>query len=40
MGDVTNTNVISKALNNIIVNNADIDAEMAAVQAAIEELAK
>ena len=40
MGDVTNTNVISKALNNIIVNNGDIDAEMAAVQAAIEELAK
>lgn len=40
MGDVTNTNVISKALNNIIVNNADITTEMANVQAQIEELAK
>ena len=40
MGDVTNTNVISKALNNIIVNGADVDTEMATVQAAIEELAK
>ncbi|MCU0488137.1 MAG: extracellular solute-binding protein [Anaerolineales bacterium] len=40
MGDVTNTNVISKALNNIIVNGADVDAEMTAVQTQIEELAK
>jgi len=40
MGDVTNANIISKALNEIIVNNADIDQEMAKVQTAIEELAK
>lgn len=40
MGDVTNTNVISKALNEIIVNGADVDTEMISVQSAIEELAK
>lgn len=40
MGDITNSNVISKALNNIIVNGADVDTEMASVQSAIEAIAK
>jgi len=40
MGDITNTGVISKALNNIIVQGADVAAEVATAQATIEGLAK
>ena len=40
MGDVTNTGAISKMLNNVIVQNADIDAELKSSQEAVEKLIK
>ena len=40
MGDVTNTGVISKMINNVVVQNADVDAELKAAQAAVEKLMK
>ncbi|MDF2905579.1 MAG: extracellular solute-binding protein family 1 [Herbinix sp.] len=40
MGDITNTGVISKTLNNVIVQGADVAAEAEAAQAEIEALAK
>lgn len=40
MGDVTNKGIISKALNNVIVQNKDIDSELAGAQASIEEVAQ
>jgi multiple sugar transport system substrate-binding protein len=40
MGDITNTSVISKSLNKIIIQKADVAAEAAAVQKSIEGLAK
>ncbi len=40
MGDITNTGMISKALNNVIVQNADIAAEASTAQAAIVDLMK
>jgi multiple sugar transport system substrate-binding protein len=40
MGDITNTGVISKALNNVIVQGSDVAAEAEAVQKEIEELVK
>jgi multiple sugar transport system substrate-binding protein len=40
MGDITNTGVISKALNNVIVQGNDVAAEAEAAQKAIEDLAK
>lgn len=40
MGDVTNTGTISKMINQVIVQNADIDAELKKAQSAVEELVK
>ncbi len=40
MGDVTNTGVISKMINNVVVQNADAAAELTAAQAAVEKLMK
>ena len=40
MGDITNKGIISKTVNNIVVQNADIDKEIQAAQAAIEGLVK
>lgn len=40
MGDVTNKSIISKMLNNVIVQNSDIDSELAKAEAAIKEVAK
>lgn len=38
MGDITNSGVLSKMMNNIIVQNADIDKELAQAQAKVEAL--
>ena len=38
MGDITNTGILSKMMNNVIVQGADIDGELAAAQSAIEDL--
>lgn len=38
MGDITNSGIISKALNNIIVQGADIEAELGSAQTAVEGL--
>ena len=38
MGDITNTGILSKMMNNVIVQGADVDAELAAAQSAIEGL--
>jgi multiple sugar transport system substrate-binding protein len=40
MGDITNTGYISKAINNIVVQDADIDAEMEKAQSEIEAIIK
>lgn len=40
MGDVTNTGVISKMVNNVVVQNADVAAELSTAQAAVEKLMK
>ncbi|MDO4473610.1 MAG: extracellular solute-binding protein [Eubacteriales bacterium] len=40
MGDITNSGIISKALNNILVQDADIDAELATAQTSVEGLVK
>ena len=40
MGDITNSGILSKMLNNIIVQNADIASELAAGQSKVEELIK
>ncbi len=40
MGDITNKSIISKALNNVIVQKANVDTELATAQSAIEEAAK
>lgn len=38
MGDITNTGILSKMMNNVIVQGADVAAELEAAQAAVEEL--
>ncbi len=38
MGDITNTGIISKMINNAVVQNADIDSELETAQAEVEEL--
>lgn len=38
MGDITNTGILSKMMNNVIVQGADVDAELEAAQAAVEKL--
>lgn len=38
MGDITNTGIISKALNNILVQNADIEAELQTAQTETENI--
>ena len=38
MGDITNTGILSKMMNNVIVQGADVDAELAAAQSAVEAL--
>lgn len=40
MGDITNTGVISKALNNIVVQGADVSAELDDAQSKVEALIK
>ncbi len=40
MGDIESAGIISKALNNIIVQDADIDAELSDAQSAIEDIVK
>ena len=40
MGDVTNTGAISKMINNVVVQNADIDKELETAQEAVEKLIK
>lgn len=40
MGDVTNTGAISKMVNNVVVQDADVDAEIKAAQTAVEGLMK
>lgn len=40
MGDVTNTGAISKMINNVVVQNADVDQELATAQSAVEGLIK
>lgn len=38
MGDVTNKGIISKMLNNVVVQNSDIDSELAKAESAIKEV--
>ena len=38
MGDITNTGILAKMMNNVIVQEADIDGELATAQSAIEDL--
>lgn len=40
MGDVTNTGAISKMINNVVVQNADVDKELETAQSAVEGLIK
>ncbi|BDZ80162.1 ABC transporter substrate-binding protein [Claveliimonas bilis] len=40
MGDITNTGTISKMINSVVVQDADIDAELETAQAAVEDLLK
>ncbi len=40
MGDITNKGIISKMLNNVLIQNAGIDSELAKAQSSIEEVAK
>jgi len=40
MGDIESAGIISKALNNIIVQGADIDSELSSAQSAIEDIVK
>lgn len=40
MGDITNSGVLSKALNNILVQKADISKELKNAQSEAEKLAK
>lgn len=40
MGDITNSGVISKALNNILVQNADVKSELSTAQKSAEALVK
>lgn len=40
MGDVTNTGAISKMINNVVVQNADVDQELETAQSAVEGLIK
>ena len=40
MGDITNSGVISKALNNILVQKADVKSELATAQKSAEALVK
>ena len=40
MGDVTNTGAISKLINNVVVQNADVDKELETAQSAVEGLIK
>lgn len=40
MGDVTNTGAISKMVNNVVVQNADVDTELKTAQTAVEGLMK
>ena len=38
MGDITNTGILSKMINNVVIQDADIDAELETAQASVEEL--
>lgn len=38
MGDITNTGILSKMMNNVIVQDADVDAELETAQASVEKL--
>ena len=40
MGDVTNTGAISKMINNVVVQNADVDTELETAQTSVEGLLK
>lgn len=40
MGDITNTGILSKMMNNVIVQGADVAAELETAQAAVEDLLK
>jgi multiple sugar transport system substrate-binding protein len=40
MGDITNTGIISKMINNVVIQNANIDAELEAAQTAVEDFMK
>lgn len=40
MGDITNTGILSKMMNNVIVQGADVAAELETAQAAVEDLMK
>lgn len=40
MGDITNTGIISKMINNVVVQDADIESEVQTAQAAVEDLLK
>ena len=40
MGDVKNTGAISKMVNNVVVQNADVDTELKTAQTAVEGLMK
>lgn len=38
MGNITNTGTLSKMINNVVIQNADIDAELETAQSEVEEL--
>ncbi len=38
MGDITNTGILSKMINNVVVQNADIDSELETAQTEVENL--
>lgn len=38
MGDITNTGILSKMINNVVIQNADVDTELATAQTEVEEL--
>ena len=38
MGDITNTGILSKMINNVVIQNADVDAELETAQSEVEDL--
>lgn len=40
MGDITNKGILSKMINNVVVQNADIDQELETAQTEVENLLK